>query len=288
MTIRHLKVFIAVCETGTTTAAGEKLFIAQPSISATISELERHYGVQLFDRISNHLHITERGKQFLEYATHIVGLFDEMEQAMKNADGGGAIRIGASVTIGNCLLPQYMADFGEAHPETEVKVVIDNSETIQRLLAENNIDIGLIEGLPHNPNILHTQFPGDELVLVCGLMHPYNRRRDIAPAALVAETFILREIGSAGREFFDHAMVSYGIKIEPAYESSSTQAILRSVQMGLGISVLPYLLAQDSLNRGEVGQFWLQDIDFHRNFSIIYHKNKFLSAAAKDFMSHCK
>ena len=288
MTIRHLKVFIAVCETGSATAAGQKLFIAQPSISATIAELEQHYGVRLFDRISNRLHITELGKRFLEYATHIVGLFDEMEAAMQNADSGGVVRIGASSTIGNGLLPQYMADFNTAHPDTEVKVVIDNSETIQRLIAENQIDIGLIEGLPHNPYILHQQFPGDELVLICSLTHPYNGRRDIELDALTNETFIMREMGSAGREFFDHVMVAHGIKIEPSYESSSTQAIIRSVQVGLGVSVLPYLLAKDSLLREEVGRFWLKDIDFHRNFSIIYHKNKFLSSVAKDFIAHCK
>ena len=86
MTLRHLKIFVAVCETGSTTAAGEKLHIAQPSVSLAISDLEDYYGIKLFDRIGKRLHITEAGKKFLQYATHIAGLFEDMEKEIRNSD----------------------------------------------------------------------------------------------------------------------------------------------------------------------------------------------------------
>ena len=246
MTLRHLKIFVTVCETGSTTAAGEKLHIAQPSISLAISELEDYYGIKLFDRIAKRLYITEAGKKFLQYATHIVGLFEEMEREIKNFDATGIIRIGASITIGNYLLPGYITRFKKIHPQMDVKVIIDNSEKIQQYILSNQIDIGLIEGIVYSPYIAEHKFRDDELVMVCGNAHPFANQKNVEISKLQNESFILRESGSAGREIFDSTMTSLGIKILPAWESTSTQAIIRAVQANLGISVLPYLLVKDS------------------------------------------
>ncbi|MEG6613945.1 LysR substrate-binding domain-containing protein [Pseudoclostridium thermosuccinogenes] len=288
MTLRHLKIFVTVCETGSTTAAGEKLHIAQPSISLAISELESYYGIKLFDRIAKRLHITEIGKSFLQYATHIVGLFEDMEKEIKNFDVTGLIRIGASITIGNNLLPKYITEFKQMHPQMDIKVIIDNSEKIQQYILSNQIDIGLIEGIVHSSYIIENKFRDDELVMICGNDHHFANQKNIEISKLQSESFILREAGSAGREIFDSTMTSYGIKILPAWESTSTQAIIRAVQANLGISVLPYLMVKDSLERKEISQFQLSGIRFKRNFSVIYHQNKFLTKSAKDFISLCK
>lgn len=288
MTLRHLKIFVTVCETGSTTAAGEKLHIAQPSISLAISELEDYYGIKLFDRIAKRLYITEAGKKFLQYATHIVGLFEEMEREIKNFDATGIIRIGASITIGNYLLPGYITRFKKIHPQMDVKVIIDNSEKIQQYILSNQIDIGLIEGIVYSPYIAEHKFRDDELVMVCGNAHPFANQKNVEISKLQNESFILRESGSAGREIFDSTMTSLGIKILPAWESISTQAIIRAVQANLGISVLPYLLVKDSLNRKEISQFHIDGIRFQRSFSVIYHQNKFLTESAKDFIALCK
>jgi len=288
MTLKHLKIFVTVCETGSATAAGEKLHIAQPSISLAISELEDYYGVQLFDRIAKRLHITEAGKNFLQYATHIVGLFEDMEKEIKNFDTTGIIRIGASVTIGNCLLPGYVTKFKQIHPQMNVRVIIDNSEKIQQYILSSQIDIGLIEGVVHSPYIIEHKFRDDELVMICGNDHPFAYQKNIEISKLQSESFILREAGSAGREIFDSTMTLHGLEIIPVWESTSTQAIVRAVQANLGISVLPYLLVKDSLDRKEISQFQINGIRFQRNFSVIYHKNKFLTESAKDFIALCK
>ena len=288
MTLKHLKIFVTVCETGSATAAGEKLHIAQPSISLAISELEDYYGVQLFDRIAKRLHITEAGKNFLQYATHIVGLFEDMEKEIKNFDTTGIIRIGASVTIGNCLLPGYVTKFKQIHPQMNVRVIIDNSEKIQQYILSSQIDIGLIEGVVHSPYIIEHKFRDDELVMICGNDHPFAYQKNIEISKLQSESFILREAGSAGREIFDSTMTLHGLEIIPVWESTSTQAIVRAVQANLGISVLPYLLVKDSLDRKEISQFQINGIRFQRSFSVIYHKNKFLTESAKDFIALCK
>ena len=287
MTIRHLKIFIAVCETGSTTAAGEKLFIVQPSISLAISELEKYYGIKLFDRIAKRLYITEAGKRLLQYATHIVGSFDDMEREVKNIDASGVLRVGASITIGNYLLPDYIKAFKEKHSNLEVKVIIDNSDTIQQYIIENKIDLGLIEGIVHNPCIINQQFRDDELVMICASSHPFADKMNIEVNQMKNEKFIMREIGSAGREIFESAMILHGIAIDPIWESTSTQAIVRAVRANLGISVLPYLLVKESLDRKEIKQFRLENIKLKRKFIIIYHKNKFITQSAKEFIELC-
>lgn len=288
MTLRHLKIFVTVCETGSATAAGEKLYIAQPSISLAISELEDYYGIKLFDRIAKRLYITEDGKRLLQYATHIVGLFEDMEKEVKNLDGIGVIRIGTSITIGNYLLPGYVSAFKEMHPHMEVKVVIDNSDRIQQYVLSNKIDIGLIEELVHSSYLVKYKFRDDELVPICAINHKFAEQNQIELTQLCDESFIMRESGSAGRNIFDSIMTMHNIEISPAWESTSTQAIVRAVGENLGISILPYLLVKDALERKEISVFHLKDIEFKREFYIIHHKNKFMTESAKSFIKLCK
>ncbi|SCJ10506.1 CysJI operon transcriptional activator [uncultured Clostridium sp.] len=288
MTLRHIKIFVAVCETGSATAAGEKLFIAQPSISLAISELEDYYGVKLFDRLSKRLYITEAGKHFLEYASHIVKIFEEMETEIRNFDTQGIIRIGASITIGNYLLPKYVEKFKKLHSNMEVQVIIANSDTIEENLMKNNIDLALIEGIIHSPYLKSIHFKEDELVLICGLSHPLAVKNEIELENIKNEDLLLREKGSAGREICDGLFATNGIEVNILWESTSTQAIVRAVRSGLGLSILPYLLVKESIERGEVKVIKIKDVSLKRNFSIIYHKNKFLTNSAKDFIEICK
>ena len=190
MTLRHLKIFVAVFETGSITAAGEKLYIAQPSISLAISELEAYYGIKLFDRISKRLYITASGKHFLQYATHIVGLFEDMEKEVKNFDAHGVIRVGSSITIGNYLLPNNIKAFKEMHPKMEVRVIIDNSKTIEQHILNNYIDIGLIEGIVHSPYIKSEHFMEDELVLICSNTHAFANCPEINIDSLKNSEFL--------------------------------------------------------------------------------------------------
>ncbi len=103
MTIRHLKIFVTVCEEGGITQAGHKLFMAQPTVSAAISELEKQYGTKLFDRISRKLYLTDAGQKLLPYARHITSMFDEMENLAHDLEDSGTLKIGTSITIANRL-----------------------------------------------------------------------------------------------------------------------------------------------------------------------------------------
>ena len=198
MTLRHMRIFVAVCECESVTAAAEKLFIAQPAASLAIAELEEYYGVKLFDRIARRLYITEAGKQFLQYAIHIVSLFDQLEQDVRNWDQIGVLRIGASITIGNYLLPEYAKEFQKLYPAIQMHVQIDNTEAVERAVLKNEIDVGLVEGEVASSYIEKICFMEDPLVLICSVDHPWAVREDIDINELRGVDFIMRERGSAG------------------------------------------------------------------------------------------
>lgn len=120
MTIRHLRIFIMVAESGSMTMAAKLLFISQPSVSQAIREIEENYGVKLFERLSKKLYITESGQLLLEYARHIVKSFDEMEVELKNTGKSIRLRIGATITVGTCMLPPMIQEFEKKQKDVVV------------------------------------------------------------------------------------------------------------------------------------------------------------------------
>ena len=165
---------------------------------------------------------------------------------------------------------------------------MDNTDTIARMVLDNQIDLGLVEGQVHSPYIQAQPYSGDRLVLVCSPRHPYAGFCRVAPEVLAVEDMLLREKGSAGRDLFDSLMERRGVRIEPAWESVSTQALVRAVQADLGVAVLPYYLVQEAIEQGTVTAVPLEGVDSCRRYSLIVHKSKFHSAALDAFLELCR
>ncbi len=288
MTLRHLSIFIAVCKYKSVTAAANKLFLAQPTVSLAIRELEEQYDVRLFDRISRKLYLTEPGKQFLNYATQIVSLSEQLKSGIREWDALGPIHIGASVTIGTCLLPQYVSLFRQSNPGVAVYVTIEDSEKIEKRVLDNEIDFGLIEGCIHSEHLISEQFMEDEMVLICGNRHELALSGPLDVEQIRDYDFVLREKGSGTRELFESALMIHNISITPIWESISTQAIVEAVAAGHGLSVLPHRLVKSALEQRHIRQLILKDVTFKRSLYILYHKNKFLTRSARNFIALCK
>ena len=272
------------------TAAASQLFIAQPSISLAISEMEEYYGVKLFDRISRKLYLTENGRRALQYARHIIDLLDEMEQGVRDVDAMGRLKVGTSITIGTYLLPGYIKRLKQQYPALKVEASIANSETIEQQILDNEIDVGIIEGVAHSHFILSESFAGDRLGFLCPAgPEPEFAGRTLEELAEVRnQDFILREKGSAGREIFDGILAAQELNVRPIWQSASNQVILQGVKAGLGISILPYFLVRQGIREGELAEFRIKGLALNRKYSVIYHKNKFLPRSARTLMELCK
>lgn len=287
MTLRHMKIFVAVFQNGGITKAAQSLHLAQPSVSSAIRELEDYYGTRLFERIGRHIFPTEVGKELYGYALHIVSLFEEMEKKIRNWDNIGTLRVGTSVTIGTYILPTLIRKSQENFPDLTIEAFIHNSEKIERSILDNSIDIGLIETRPGHPDIVYEPFMEDSLVAIAAPSHPLASEKNVLLSRLAQFPLLLREKGSAGREVLDACFSLEQITVHPLWESASTQAIIRGVAEGLGVAVLPYLLVEKDIAEHSVIQIPLAH-PFKREFHIIYHKSKYLTANMKAFFSLCK
>ena len=289
MTLRHMMIFRAVCETGFHfTKAAEALHMTQPAVSLAIKELEQYYGVHLFDRFGRKLHITDAGKQFLQYAIHICDLFQDMETQLRDWGSKGLLRVGASITIGSQFLPSYVKAFSNRFPSVDVRVVVEQADRLEKKLLANELDCALTEGIAHDPSIVSEPYMEDHLSVVCAADRGWHQGQIIPIEEFQKERFLLREHGSGTREVFDRAIAQAGIHITPIWEAMSTTALVNAVINGLGIAVLPHRMILPALNQGLIVTVAVQNLVFRRNFYIIRHKDKFLTDAAKGFMELCR
>jgi len=286
MTLRHIRIFEAVCQTDCNlTKAAAQLHMTQPAVSLAVSDLENYYGVKLFERINRRLYLSEAGKQFRVYAKGILMTFDDMEKSIRNWDAFGRIRVGASISIGSALMPDFAKTFAEECPETDLQVRIDRSDRLQEALLAGELDMALIEGIVHDENLLAEEFMEDSLAVIAspGLPLPEGV---LSPEIFLAQRFLLRETGSGTREIFAGVLTSAGYAVpDPAWESLSTAALIHAAEAGLGIAVVPRRMVSEKAN---LRFLTVEGLTFRRKYQIVYHKNKFLTSAGKHFLEICR
>ena len=289
MTIRHLKIFLAVCDGGcNTTRAAEALTMAQPAVSLALKELEQYYGVVLFDRVGRHLQITEAGKRLWEYASHITSLFDDMEKGMRDWDTFGLLRVGASITIGSQFLPNYVKAFYARHPGTEIRAVIEPSDRLEAQILGSDLDLALMEGVSHSPSLESEEYMEDHLVVICPARGRFVQGQTLTQEEFRSQKFLLREPGSGTRETFQRVMEEAGLSVEPIWEAMSTTALVNAVINGLGITVLPHRMVLGPLSKGLVVSVRVEGLEFRRKYYIVRHRAKYLTASARAFLDLCR
>lgn len=288
MTIRHLKLFTEVYRTLNVTKAAENLHMTQPTVTRAIQELEDHYGTKFFDRINKRLNSTEAGNKFYSYAMNTLEAYEHMEEGMLNYQDNEVIRVGATISIGSTVLPKIIKKFKELYPEVQIKSFVNNTEHLQEMMNSNQIDFALMEGYAPVEHICSEAFSEDRMVLLLPPNDPRTKLGSVSLEMLKSDNFLLREKGSVGRNYVDVLFSSHGFPIEPIMESISTHAIVRAVNAGVGVSILPKDLVEHSIISGYVSSCEIEDIDLLRHNYIVWHEGKFLTAKMKELMALCK
>lgn len=287
MTLRHMRIFVSVYRHSNITKAAAELHLAQPSVSLSVKELEEYYGIRLFERIGRRIYPTQSGSEFYGYALHIVSLFEEMEQKVKNWDALGTLRIGASISIGTYILPGLISRFQSMFPEMRIQAMVNKSSTIERHILDNSIDIGLIENQSERGELTAIPFMDDFMCAVVSNDHPLKDHENVNLKQLAQYPFLMREEGSAGRERLNLIFDLLQLSVTPLWESSSTQAIVQAVAGGLGVAVLPFLLVKKDIEEGVVTMIPFVH-PLRRSLNIIYHKSKYLTKSMDSFIGLCK
>ena len=286
MTLRHLRIFQAVCDNGCNmTKAAEALHMTQPAASLAIKELEGYYGVVLFDRLGRRLRLSGAGERLLGYARHITSSFDEMEEALGSWERPGVLRVGASMTIGSQFLPGYVKAITSRLPGAEIRATVGPTELLESRLLENTLDLALVEGVPRSELLVTEEYMEDSLAVICPRDSGYESGQELTQEEFRRQKFLLREPGSGAREEFERVTAGAGFAVSPSWEAMSTTALVNAVISGLGISVLPARMIRGAAERGLVTVVRVNGLDFTRWFRIAYHRDKYLTPLAAEFMA---
>ncbi|MEG6611567.1 LysR family transcriptional regulator [Pseudoclostridium thermosuccinogenes] len=284
MTIRHLRIFIEVVTRGSMSAAASRLYISQPTVSQAIRELEEHYGVLLFNRLNRRLYITDAGKRLFSYAKDVVRQFDELEEKMLNTNKKEKIRIGSTMTVGECILSDIINIFSKKEPKIEVYSYMNNTQVIENKLLNSEIDIGIVEGEIKSPDLICIPEVKDYLVLICSTNHPFAKRKTIKLEELADESFAMREKGSGTRELFERYMSDNGLEIKIAFEGNSPEAIKKEVINNNNLAVISICLVEKEIKNSRIHVIESAEGAWDRYFSIVYHKDKVLTKGMKSLI----
>jgi LysR family transcriptional regulator, transcriptional activator of the cysJI operon len=284
MTFRHLQIFVEVADSLNMTTASKRLFIAQPSVSQSISDLERHLKTRLFERLGHTLRLTNSGTEFLSYARHLLALSREAEQKMVDLKTEGTLRVGASMNVGITIFYPILTEFKRQNPRCNTSFYIDNTANIEEGLLSDALDIAIIEGELSSDKLNTQTIVEDELLFVCARNHEKARYKVLTPETLINENFIMREQGSGTRALIESVLSFHKIPYTISGVVNSTEAIKLAVKNNLGVSLLSKRSTVEELRRKELSAVPLKKISFIRNFKLTYHKNKFITPSLATFI----
>jgi DNA-binding transcriptional LysR family regulator len=285
--LRQLQVFVAVARSGSVSQAAVDIALSQSATSTALSEFERQFDCQLFDRAGKRLRINALGGQLLPKAVELLDRAGEIEELLEGHAGLGSLRIGATLTIGNYLATLIVADFLRRHVEARVQLTVHNTATIIEQVAGFELDLGLIEGACHHPDLETQAWVSDELMVFAPPDHPLARRRKVGVAELMRETWILREKGSGTREVFEQALRHFHVEPTIRLELEHTEAIKRAVESGLGLGCISRLALKEAFRRGSLAPIHTPDLDLRRNFQFLWHRRKYRTSALREFLTAC-
>lgn len=286
--LRQLEIFVAISRTESVSRASEALSLSQSATSTALSELERQFDLQLFDRVGKSLRINETGQQLLPRAVELLDRAKEIENLLQGHAGFGHMKIGATLTVGNYLATILVARFLQEHPESRIVLQVHNTSTIVQQISNHELDLGLIEGDCNHPDIAVQPWIADELVVFSAPNHPLASQRNVSIEQLLQEDWILREKGSGTRETFDRAFHSHHSKLKIRLELEHTEAIKRAVESGLGIGCISRLALKDAFRRGSLVPIATPSLDLSRFFYFLWHKQKYQTTGIREFLDLCR
>ena len=280
----RLKVFRSVAQNLSFTKAAKELYISQPAISKHIQELEQEYSTRLFDRMGSHIQLTRSGKLLLDHCEKILQHYQQMDFEMHalHQKYSGELRIGASTTISQYVIPEYIAKLLQAYPDLSVTMFSGNSREIESELIMGRIDIGLVEGNIHQPELKYTPFEKDELVAIVGKDNPLAEQDEMGLEELKKQPIVLRELGSGTLDVIEYYLHQKNIRLSDlniVMHFGTTEGIKHFVKKSNSMGIVSIRSITEDLLRGEFKVIELEGLHFERTFSIVEKHGNLLGPA---------
>ncbi|MEU0395209.1 LysR family transcriptional regulator [Streptomyces sp. NPDC006208] len=283
-----LELLLAVARHGSLGRAAREVGITQPAASSRIRSMERQLGVALVDRSPRGSRLTDAGALVTDWARRIVEAaeaFDAGAQALRGRRDS-RLRVAASMTIAEYLLPGWLIALRAQRPGTAVSLLAGNSATVAQQLLDGEADLGFVEGLSVPDGLDGTVVGHDRLLVVAAPGHAWARRRraPLTPAELAAVPLVLRERGSGTRQVLDSALSSYGGLAEPLLELASTTAVKAAAVSGAGPAVLSELAVTEELASRRLTRIPVEGVRLERDLRAVWPQSHRPTGPARDLL----
>jgi DNA-binding transcriptional LysR family regulator len=270
---RELAAFVAAVETGAIGAAADSLSLTQSAVTKRVQSLERRVGLSLLTRSHTGVQPTAAGSALYPDAKQALLALARAADTLqsKKAAGEQRLSLAASHTIGAFLLPSWLAAFTATAPETEPQVSVTNTAGVLSAVHAHEVDIGFLpDPAPHDDlEVLH--LADDELLVVVAATHPWTRAQTVTPAQLSSEPFVTREQGSGTRAAAIQAARSLGVELKPTHETTSTEALKRTVATG-GFTIMSTLALGDERSDRQLRSLRLMGASLRRELCAVKHR----------------
>lgn len=283
-TIRQLQIFSVAATHLSFARAAETLHLTHAAISLQIKQLEGVSGALLFERIGKRVFLTAAGETLLVHARQILQSLKEADEALLALKGlkGGRIAVAFSSTA-EYFAPGLLAEFNKRYNDVSLRLLIDNRDTVIRLLAENEVDLAIMGRPPAALHAFSVAFAPHPLVLVAAADHRLAAVDNLPVDDLAEETFIVRESGSGTRSAMEDFFLERSLKPRIGMEMASNEAIKQAVVAGLGISFISQHTLGLELSAGRLSVLKVEGTPVVRHWHLVRHRNKHLTPAFAAF-----
>lgn len=286
--LRQLEVFASVARHDSVSRAATELGMSQSAVSDALKELESQFSLQLFDRIGKRLQISELGRALRGQVEALLVQARELEAQLESRAPVGTVRIGATLSIGDYLVPPLMARFMREHPGARVTLHVANTAEIARGVRNFELDVGIVEGELNEPELRVTRWRPDELVVFCAPRHPFAKKRALSDRDLTSARWIVREPGSGTRQAFERAMSGLLSELDIALELEHTEAILSAVRAGIGVGCVSRIALAEPFRHRTLVACRVPQRSFARHFFFVQHAQRRESAGVAAWLALCR
>lgn len=288
MDTKNLTTFIYVAELRSFTKAADRLGFSQSTVSFQIKQLETELSCQLFERINHTVHLTEKGREVLEYAHQINRMTRELKDSMKEEVSFGYIRLAMADSLCTSLLSRDFLRFRELYPNISLKIIAAGTEEMFRLMNHNEADAILtLDNHIYNTEYRILREEKVRTFFVAGAGTRIASASSLSIEELLLQPFILTEKGMSYRRLLEEKLAELSLEVQPVLEIGSTELICSLVEQGAGISFLPEYVIKDRVKAGTLVCLPVSGLEIHVWKQLLYHRNKWVSPQMERVLKYC-
>jgi DNA-binding transcriptional LysR family regulator len=284
ITLRQLEIFAAICQEGAITRAARRLGLSQAATSQALAELENQLQRRLFDRNGRRLEENAAGSELFPHAIDVLDRVRDIERGAGTQSFN--VRLCASLTVGNYMLPAFIGRFSRRHPDARFHMQVGNTQHVVASVRQFESDVGWIEGLAQDPLLHSLPWREDRLVIIAAPNHPLAGRK-ATPAALAGASWVLREKGSGTREVFEEAIAGTFSLLHVPVELGGIGAVKRAVMAGVGLSCISRSTIQLELRARQLSLVHVPWLNLRRQITLLMHRRKYLDRGLRQFLRFC-